>query len=94
MPTRSSSRLDSSPEGFALEECTVALDEIAQVGPGGSFLLSDSTLESFRKAYYRSNIFPYYVGGMAGPRENPKLTPFCGTYTMTSWTNSAARGPR
>jgi trimethylamine--corrinoid protein Co-methyltransferase len=46
-------------EGFALEDSTVALDEIAQVGPGGSFLLSNLTLELFRQAYYRSKIFPH-----------------------------------
>jgi trimethylamine--corrinoid protein Co-methyltransferase len=47
-------------QGFVLNENTVALDEIAQAGPGGSFLLSDSTIERFRHAYYRSRIFPYH----------------------------------
>jgi trimethylamine--corrinoid protein Co-methyltransferase len=47
-------------QGFVLDESTVALDEIAQAGPGGSFLLSESTLDGFRDAYYRSRIFPYY----------------------------------
>jgi trimethylamine--corrinoid protein Co-methyltransferase len=46
-------------KGFALEDGTVALDEIAQAGPSGSFLLSESTLESYRQAYHRSRIFPY-----------------------------------
>jgi trimethylamine--corrinoid protein Co-methyltransferase len=44
--------------GFALDEASVALDEIAQAGPGGSFLTSGLTLERFRRAYYRSRIFP------------------------------------
>jgi trimethylamine--corrinoid protein Co-methyltransferase len=44
--------------GFELDEAAVALDEMAQVGPGGSFLMSNLTLELFRKAYYNSNIFP------------------------------------
>ena len=36
----------------------LALDEIAQVGPGGNFLTSDLTLRFFRQAYYSSRIFP------------------------------------
>jgi trimethylamine:corrinoid methyltransferase-like protein len=34
------------------------LDEIAQIGPGGSFLTSDLTLKLFRQAYHHSDIFP------------------------------------
>jgi trimethylamine--corrinoid protein Co-methyltransferase len=45
-------------EGFALDDATVALDEIAQVGPGGSFLTSELTLKLFRQAYFQSDIFP------------------------------------
>jgi trimethylamine--corrinoid protein Co-methyltransferase len=45
-------------EGVELEEEALALDEIAQVGPGGSFLTSDLTLRFFRQAYYSSRIFP------------------------------------
>lgn len=45
-------------QGFALDDDAVALDEIAQVGPGGNFLTSDLTLKLFRQAYYRSDIFP------------------------------------
>ncbi len=45
-------------QGFALNETTVALDEISQVGPGGSFLVSGLTLALFREAYYNSDIFP------------------------------------
>jgi trimethylamine--corrinoid protein Co-methyltransferase len=45
-------------QGFALDDVSAALDEIAQVGPGGNFLTSDLTLKLFRRAYYRSDIFP------------------------------------
>jgi len=45
-------------QGFALDGDAVALDEIAQVGPGGNFLMSDLTLKNFRQAYYRSDTFP------------------------------------
>ena len=45
-------------QGFVLDDAAVALDEIAQVGPGGNFLTSGLTLKLFRRAYYRSRIFP------------------------------------
>jgi len=44
--------------GFALDDASLALDEIAQVGPGGGFLTSDLTLQRFRGAYYQSDIWP------------------------------------
>jgi trimethylamine--corrinoid protein Co-methyltransferase len=43
--------------GFDLDDAALGLDEIAQVGPGGSFLMSKTTLERFRQAYYVSDIF-------------------------------------
>lgn len=45
-------------QGFTLEDATLALDEIAQVGPGGSFLTTGLTLKLFRSAYYRSEVWP------------------------------------
>ncbi len=44
--------------GFSLDEAHVAVDQIAEVGPGGSYLMSDLTLARFRSAYYKSGIFP------------------------------------
>jgi trimethylamine--corrinoid protein Co-methyltransferase len=44
--------------GFQLDETTVNLEEISKIGPGGSFLSAETTLKSFRKAYYPSPIFP------------------------------------
>lgn len=44
--------------GFALDESAFALDEIAEVGPAGNFLMASSTLELFREAYFESRIFP------------------------------------
>ena len=44
--------------GFVLDEDTLALDEIAAAGPGGSFLTSKLTLRRFRQAYYQSDIWP------------------------------------
>ncbi len=49
-------RLFSS--GFALDEGSVKLEEIAEAGPGGSFLTSGLTLERFRQAYFQGSIFP------------------------------------
>jgi trimethylamine---corrinoid protein Co-methyltransferase len=45
-------------DGFTLAPSTVALEEIAYAGPGGSFLTTRSTLRGFRKAYYNSPTFP------------------------------------
>lgn len=45
-------------QGFVLDDTTLRLDEIAEAGPGGSFLTSKLTLQLFRRAYFRSNIFP------------------------------------
>jgi trimethylamine--corrinoid protein Co-methyltransferase len=44
--------------GFVLDDTSVALDEIAEAGPGGNFLTSNLTLKLFRDAYYRSDVFP------------------------------------
>ena len=45
-------------QGFALDQGTVALEEIIGVGPGGSFLTTDLTLKLFRRAAFQSEIFP------------------------------------
>ena len=44
--------------GFQLSDESVGLDEIEEVGPGGSFLMAKSTRKNFRKAYYTSALFP------------------------------------
>jgi trimethylamine--corrinoid protein Co-methyltransferase len=44
--------------GFRLNQESVGLEEIHQVGPGGNFLSAPSTLENYRQAYYQSPIFP------------------------------------
>ena len=44
--------------GFGLEDDMLRLEEIAEAGPGGSYLTSKLTLLRFRNAYYRSRIFP------------------------------------
>jgi trimethylamine--corrinoid protein Co-methyltransferase len=44
--------------GFQLDDAQVALDEIARVGPGGSFLSSPSTLNNYKTGYYTSPLYP------------------------------------
>ena len=44
--------------GFPLDDAQAALDEIAKVGPGGSFLSSPSTLKNYKKGYYVSGVYP------------------------------------
>jgi trimethylamine--corrinoid protein Co-methyltransferase len=45
-------------DGFQLDDAQVALDEIAKVGPGGSFLSSPSTLRNYKTGYYTSPLYP------------------------------------
>jgi len=45
-------------QGFSLDDDSLALDDIAGVGPGGDFLLTPSTLKHFRSAYFTSDIWP------------------------------------
>jgi trimethylamine--corrinoid protein Co-methyltransferase len=45
-------------DGFAIDETSAAIDDIADVGPAGDFLMSPGTLENFRTAYFHSKIFP------------------------------------
>ena len=47
--------------GFQLDEAQAALDEIAKVGPGGSFLSSPSTLKNYKKGYYVSDLYPRWT---------------------------------
>jgi trimethylamine--corrinoid protein Co-methyltransferase len=44
-------------EGFVIDDTNIGLEEIAQVGPGGDFLLSNLTLKSYRNARQFSHIF-------------------------------------
>jgi trimethylamine--corrinoid protein Co-methyltransferase len=44
-------------EGFVLDDAAVGLKEIADVGAGGHFLMSDLTFKLCREAYYSSAIF-------------------------------------
>jgi trimethylamine--corrinoid protein Co-methyltransferase len=45
-------------QGFCLDDAAVDLEEIRRVGPGGDFLISESTLKLHRDAYFKSAVFP------------------------------------
>ncbi len=44
--------------GVSLDDITADLEEIARVGPGGNYLITERTLGLFRQAYYQSEAFP------------------------------------
>jgi trimethylamine--corrinoid protein Co-methyltransferase len=44
-------------EGFVIDDTNIGLEDIAQVGPGGSFLTSNLTLKFYRNARQSSHIF-------------------------------------
>ncbi len=45
-------------QGFALDDDSLALDDVAAAGPGGDFLMASSTLAHFRHAYFTSGVWP------------------------------------
>lgn len=45
-------------EGFPIGDMELDLDSVADQGPGGSFLTSPLTMESYREAYYESKLSP------------------------------------
>jgi trimethylamine--corrinoid protein Co-methyltransferase len=45
--------------GFQLDDKHSVLHEIAEVGPGGHFLTTPSTLERYKDGYYNSRLFPH-----------------------------------
>lgn len=46
--------------GFQLDDAHSAVNEIAKVGPGGSFLNQPSTLKNYKNGYYVSGVYPRY----------------------------------
>ncbi len=44
--------------GFALNKDFVDVDEMEKIGPGGNFLMANSTRKNFRNAYFTSSLFP------------------------------------
>ena len=48
-------------DGFQLDNARAVLNEIAKVGPGGSFLSSPSTLKNYKDGYFTSDIYPRWA---------------------------------
>jgi trimethylamine--corrinoid protein Co-methyltransferase len=46
--------------GFQLDDAIAVLEEIARVGPGGSFLAMPSTRRAYKTGYYTSPVFPHW----------------------------------
>jgi len=46
--------------GFQLDDVNSAVEEIAKVGPGRSFLNQPSTLKNYKNGYYVSGVYPRY----------------------------------
>jgi trimethylamine---corrinoid protein Co-methyltransferase len=47
--------------GIQLDQPSAVLDEIAQVGPGGSFLGTPTTRRGYKAGYYNNPIFPHWT---------------------------------
>jgi len=45
--------------GFEFDATSVGFGEIAEIGPGGTYLESDRTFERFRDAYQQSDVLPH-----------------------------------
>jgi trimethylamine--corrinoid protein Co-methyltransferase len=58
--------------GFAMDETSTVLGDIAEIGPAGNFLMAPSTLEHFRTAYFESEIFPNLTVEEWGQQGNPR----------------------
>ncbi len=70
-------------QGFLLNDEELALDEIAEIGPGENFLTSSLTLKHFRNAYYSSNIWPNLSLEAWQAKNRPQPTALLRNYTQT-----------
>ncbi len=67
--------------GFALDGESAGLEEIVQVGPGGSYLTSKSTLKLLRGAYYQSPILANLTLEEWQARDRPRAGALLRQYT-------------
>jgi trimethylamine--corrinoid protein Co-methyltransferase len=67
--------------GFAIDEASTVLDDIAETGPAGNFLMAASTLEHFRTAYFESKIFPNLTVEEWAQRDYPRADERLRNYT-------------
>jgi trimethylamine--corrinoid protein Co-methyltransferase len=69
-------------QGFSLESMSTAVEEIAAVGPGKSYLTTAQTVEQCHSAYYSSDVFAHltYESWLAQGR--PKALDRLRSYTQ------------
>lgn len=68
-------------EGFALDDASIGLDEIAAVGPGGTFLETERTFKLFREAYQHSEVLPHLTLEAWQERGSPRAEDVLRRYT-------------
>jgi trimethylamine--corrinoid protein Co-methyltransferase len=69
-------------KGFQLDETSFALQDILKTGPGGDFLISESTLQNFRNAYFDSAFFPNLTMEAWLERDSPRSTATLRSHTQ------------
>ena len=68
-------------EGFVIDNTHIGLEDIVQMGPGGSFLLTDLTLKSYRHARQFSHIFENLQIDEWQARDHPHAEDLLRNYT-------------
>ncbi len=68
--------------GLQLDMESLAVDEIAKVGPGGDFLTTDLTMRNFRAAYQESPIFPRLTLEQWQAHDQPQASLLLRDYTL------------
>ena len=69
-------------DGFALDASAVGLDDVAAIGPGGNFLMSDITCELFRQMGYESPVWPNLTLEQWQDRKCPQADALLRDYTV------------
>ncbi len=68
-------------EGFVIDDAHIGIEDITQMGPGGSFLLTDQTLKSYRNARQFSHIFENLQIDEWQARNHPRADDLLRNYT-------------
>jgi trimethylamine--corrinoid protein Co-methyltransferase len=76
--------------GIQLDETSAVIDEIAQVGPGGSFLGTPTTRRGYKTGYYNNPIFPHWTMEKWQAEGQPDAKAVLREYTRTLIETAAA----
>ena len=74
-------------EGFVLDDAAVGLEEIAEVGPGGHFFMSNLTFKLCHEAYYSSAIFDRLTLDKWQARDCPRVEDLLRAHTRQLMAN-------